>query len=132
MHGCVILDTPVKIAPLAEMIWLFSRCSGSEISALKRPKENRNKAEKFRHQTCCVQIHTPMQENFSVTNHLAGTVHINRSTGALSWDHVNLDPVIRRYVKMYLFDEGFIEHALGMLDPGLDEEVTALLKSLAE
>jgi len=73
-----------------------------------------------------------MQENFSVTTHLAGTVHINRSTGALSWDRANLDPVIRRYVKMYLFDEGFIEHALGMLDPAIDEAVTALLKGLAD
>jgi hypothetical protein len=73
-----------------------------------------------------------MQENFSVTNNLAGTVHINRCTGALRWDHVNLDPVIRRYVKMYLFDEGFIEHALGTLDPGIDEAVTDLLKSLPE
>jgi hypothetical protein len=33
---------------------------------------------------------------------------------------------------MYLFDEGFIEHALGMLDPAIDEAVTALLKSLAD
>jgi hypothetical protein len=73
-----------------------------------------------------------MQENFSVTTHLAGTVHINRSTGALSWDRANLDPVIRRYVKMYLFDEGFIEHALGMLDPAIDEAVTALLRGLAD
>ncbi len=85
-----------------------------------------------RHQSCCACIPTPMQENFSVTNHLAGTVHINRSTGALRWDHANLDPVIRRYVKMYLFDEGFIEQALEMLDPGIDEAVTALLKSLAD
>jgi hypothetical protein len=73
-----------------------------------------------------------MQENFSVINHLAGTVHINRSTGALKWDHANLDPAIRRYVKMYLFDEGFIEQALEMLDPGIDEAVTAWLKSLAD
>ena len=86
----------------------------------------------MRHQTCYTLEVTPMQENFSVTNHLAGTVHINCSTGALSWDHSNLDPVIRRYVKMYLFDEGFIEQALGMLDPTIDEAVTALLKSLTD
>jgi hypothetical protein len=31
-----------------------------------------------------------------------------------------------------LFDEGFIEQALGMLDPVIDRELTALLKSLID
>ncbi len=73
-----------------------------------------------------------MQEKYSIANHLAGTVHIDHATGALSWDRKDLDPVIQRYVKRYLFDEGFIEEALGMLDPRLDREVTELLKSLGE
>jgi hypothetical protein len=73
-----------------------------------------------------------MREKYSIANHLAGTVHIDAATGALSWDRNNLDPVIQRYVKRYLFDEGFIEEALGMLDPRLDREVTELLKSLNE
>jgi len=73
-----------------------------------------------------------MREKYSIANHLAGTVHIDSATGALSWDQNNLDPVIQRYVKRYLFDEGFIEEALGMLDPKLDREVTELLKSLKE
>jgi hypothetical protein len=73
-----------------------------------------------------------MRQKYSIANHLAGTVHIDYATGALSWDQNNLDPVIQRYVKRYLFDEGFIEEALGMLDPKLDCEVTELLKSLKE
>ena len=73
-----------------------------------------------------------MQEKYSIANNLAGTVHIDHATGALSWDQSNLDPVIQRYVKRYLVDEGFIEAALGMLDPRLDSEVIELLKSLNE
>jgi len=73
-----------------------------------------------------------MREKYSIANHLAGTVHIDYTTGALSWDQKNLDPVIQSYVKRYLFDEGFIEEALGILDPRLDREVTELLKSLKE
>ena len=73
-----------------------------------------------------------MREKYSIANHLAGTVHVDCATGALSWDRNNLDPVIQSYVKRYLFDEGFIEEALGMLDPRLDREVTELLKSLNE
>jgi hypothetical protein len=73
-----------------------------------------------------------MREKYSIANHFAGTVHIDYATGALSWDQKNLDPVIQSYVKKYLFDEGFIEEALGILDPRLDREVTELLKSLKE
>jgi hypothetical protein len=73
-----------------------------------------------------------MQENFTVTTHMAGTVYINRVTGALSWDRDKLAPVIRRYVKKYLLDEGFIEHALGILDPQIDQETVTLLKSLMD
>ena len=73
-----------------------------------------------------------MREKYSIANHLAGTVHIDDVTGALTWDKSNLDPVSRSYVKKYLFDEGFIEEAIGMLDPRIDLEVTELLKSLEE
>jgi hypothetical protein len=76
--------------------------------------------------------HTSMPKKYSIANHLAGTVHIDHTTGALSWDQNNLDPVIQSYVKKYLFDEGFIEEALGMLDPRLDRQVIELLKSLNE
>ena len=73
-----------------------------------------------------------MQENYSVANHLAGTVHIDRVTGTLRWDRKNLDPVIQRYVKRHLFDEGFIEQAIGMLDPALDPKLAGLLQSLED
>lgn len=73
-----------------------------------------------------------MQEKNSVTNHLVGTVHIDRATGALTWEQLNLDPVIQRYVKRYLFDEGFIEQALGMLDPVIDHDTNQSLKSLED
>ena len=75
---------------------------------------------------------TSMQAKYSVAIHLVGTVHINHATGALNWDRENLDPVIKSYIKKYLFDEGFIEHALGMLDPAIDQEITALLESLSD
>jgi len=75
---------------------------------------------------------TSMQAKYSVAIHLVGTVHINHATGALNWERENLDPVIKSYIKKYLFDEGFIEHALGMLDPAIDQEITALLDSLSD
>jgi hypothetical protein len=78
------------------------------------------------------QTLTSMQGNYSISNHLAGTVHIDRATGALSWDQENLDPVLKRYVKKYLLDEGFIEKAIGMLDPAIERDLAALLKSLME
>jgi hypothetical protein len=65
-------------------------------------------------------------------NPLVGTVLINHVTGALTWDQENLDPVIKSYVKRYLFEEGFIEQALGMLDPALDPVTTALLEALMD
>jgi hypothetical protein len=73
-----------------------------------------------------------MQEKFSVAHPLVGTVHIDHITGALSWGQDNLDPLIKRYVKRYLFDEGFIEQALGMLDPVIDQDITALLEILRD
>jgi hypothetical protein len=75
---------------------------------------------------------TSMQAKYSVAIHPVGTVHINHATGALSWDQENLDPLIKSYIKKYLFDEGFIEHALGILDPAIDQDITALLQSLAD
>jgi len=72
-----------------------------------------------------------MQQNYSIANHLAGVVHVDQTTGALSWEQKKLDPVIQRYVKRYLLDEGFIEQALGTLDPALDQEFTEFLGSLS-
>jgi hypothetical protein len=58
-----------------------------------------------------------MQTHLSVITHTAGIVHINRQTGHLFWEEENLDPVVRQYAKKYLLQEGFVEQALGVLDP---------------
>jgi hypothetical protein len=73
-----------------------------------------------------------MQAKYSVVNHLVGTVQIDHVTGAVSWDEQNLDPLIKRYVKKYLFDEGFIDQALGKLDPAIDPETNAWVKALMD
>jgi hypothetical protein len=73
-----------------------------------------------------------MQEKYSVAHHLVGAVSIDPITGALTWGQENIDPLIKRYVKRYLFDEGFIEQALGMLEPDIDREIAALLKLLLD
>ncbi|MFY9984528.1 MAG: hypothetical protein WAK31_07200 [Chthoniobacterales bacterium] len=58
-----------------------------------------------------------MQKHLSVTTHKAGVVHINRQTGHLFWEEENLDRVLQQYAKKYLVQEGFLEQALGVLDP---------------
>ena len=58
-----------------------------------------------------------MQKYLSVQTHSAGIVHINCGTGHLFWEQENLDPVLRQYVKKYLVQEGFVELALGVLNP---------------
>ena len=58
-----------------------------------------------------------MQKHLSVKTHRAGMVHINCQSGHLFWEEENLDPVLRQYAKKYLVQEGFVELALGVLDP---------------
>jgi hypothetical protein len=58
-----------------------------------------------------------MQKYLSVKIRKAGVVHINCQNGHLFWEEENLDPVSRQYVKKYLVQEGFVELALGVLDP---------------
>ena len=58
-----------------------------------------------------------MQKYLSVKTQLAGIVHINRQTGHMFWEEENLDPVLRQYAKKYLVQEGFLEQALGVLNP---------------
>jgi hypothetical protein len=62
-----------------------------------------------------------MQKHLSVVTHKAGIVHINRQSGQLFWEEENLDPVLKQYTKNYLWAEGFIELALGILDPRPNE-----------
>ena len=58
-----------------------------------------------------------MQKHLSVKTHTAGMVHINCRTGHLFWEEEDLDPVVQQYAKKYLVQEGFVEQALGVLDP---------------
>ena len=58
-----------------------------------------------------------MQKYLSVKTQMAGMVHVNRQTGHLFWEEENLDPVVRQYAKKYLVQEGFLEQALGVLNP---------------
>jgi hypothetical protein len=62
-----------------------------------------------------------MQKHLSVMTQAAGVVHINRKTGLLFWEREDLDPVLKQYTKNYLWEEGFIELALGILDPRPNE-----------
>jgi len=71
-----------------------------------------------------------MQEKYSITFPWVGVVYIDNTTGALSWSRPGADPVAKSYIKKYLFDEGFVEQALGILDPTINDEVRTLLKSL--
>ena len=67
-----------------------------------------------------------MQTHLSVITHKAGIVHINRQSGHLFWEEENLDPVVKQYAKKYLVQEGFLEQALGVLDPAPSESDESL------
>jgi hypothetical protein len=62
-----------------------------------------------------------MQKNFSVVTDATGIVHIDRQTGVMLWEQEDLDPVLKQYAKKYLVSEGFLEQALGILDPLPDQ-----------
>jgi len=78
-----------------------------------------------------------MQKHLSVKTQRAGIVYINCQTGHMFWEEENLDPVVRQYAKKYLVQEGFLEQAIGALDPQINEVPisfwkTFQTKSLAE
>jgi hypothetical protein len=62
-------------------------------------------------------LRNSMQTHLSAITHAAGIVHINRQSGHLFWEEENLDPVVKQYAKKYLLQEGFVEQAIGVLDP---------------
>ncbi len=63
-----------------------------------------------------------MQHYFVLTD-AVGVVHIDRQTGVMSWEKEDLDPVLKQYAKKYILDEGFLEQALGALEPRPDREI---------
>jgi hypothetical protein len=67
-----------------------------------------------------VAILTPRMRKYLVVITQAGIAHINCKTGRIRWEQKNLDPALRRYTRKYLVREGFIEQALGILDPELN------------
>jgi hypothetical protein len=71
-----------------------------------------------------------MENYLRVHTSAAGFVHIDLVTGNLRWEKEKLDPVMKQYAKKYLVIEGFIELAVGALDPAPDREVKAMLDSI--
>ena len=61
-----------------------------------------------------------MQKYLSVKIREAGVVHINCQSGHMFWEEENLDPVVQQYARKYLVQEGFVEQALGALEPQPD------------
>ena len=66
-----------------------------------------------------------MQHYLSVLTDAVGVVHIDRQTGVMFWEQEDLDPVLKHYAKKYIIDEGFLEQALGTLEPLPDREIDA-------
>jgi hypothetical protein len=62
-----------------------------------------------------------MQKYLWVITPDSGIVYIDCETGTMSWEEEGLDPVLKQYAKKYLVQEGFLEQALGILDPEPNE-----------
>jgi hypothetical protein len=71
-----------------------------------------------------------MEKYLRVHTSMGGFVRIELATGSLGWERGDLDPVVRQYAKKYLVIEGFVEQAIGALDPAPDHEVQAMLDSI--
>ena len=68
-----------------------------------------------------------MKHYFSVLTDAVGVVHIDRQTGGMFWEQEDLDPVLKQYAKKYIIDEGFLEQALGALEPLPDREIDSFI-----
>jgi hypothetical protein len=72
-----------------------------------------------------------MQKHLSVKTQRAGIVHINCQSGQMFWEEESLDPVVRQYAKKYLVQEGFLEQAIGALDPQINESADLFLEDIS-
>jgi len=72
----------------------------------------------------------PMEKYLRVYTSIGGFVRIEPTTGNLCWEREDLEPVKKQCAKKYLAIEGFIEQAIGALDPEPDSEVIAMLDSI--
>jgi hypothetical protein len=70
-----------------------------------------------------------MRKELTVKTSLAGFVHIDRTIGAMRWEKKDVDPILRQYARKYLLCEGFVELAIGALDPAPDRAIVFLLDS---
>ena len=64
-----------------------------------------------------------MQHYLSILTDAAGVVHIDRQTGAMFWEQEDLDLILKQYARKYIVDEGFLEQALGALEPLPEREI---------
>ena len=72
-----------------------------------------------------------MQKNLYAVAGATGVVYIDRQTGAMHWEQEDIDPVLKQYAKKYLVCEGFLEQALGALEPSPDPEIVIFLNSIS-
>jgi hypothetical protein len=72
-----------------------------------------------------------MQKSFFVLTSATGIVQIDRQTGVMRWEQEDLDPVLKQYAKKYVVSEGFLEQALGVLEPTLDPGTILFLDSIS-
>ena len=72
-----------------------------------------------------------MQKYLVVRTRAAGNVRINCRTGRIYSERKNLDPILRRSTRKYLIREGFVEQALGILDPELNESADLFLDDIS-
>jgi len=76
-----------------------------------------------------------MKRVLAVQTPVGGVVHIvpceqNGAAVALTWRNALLTDAEKEASRLYLFDEGFIEHAAGTLEP--DAEIERFLKGIPE
>jgi hypothetical protein len=83
------------------------------------------------HGTNLAAPRSSMQKHLSVKTQRAGIVHINCQSGHMFWEKENLDPVVRQYAKKYLVQEGFLEQAIGALDPQINESADLFLEDIS-
>jgi hypothetical protein len=71
-----------------------------------------------------------MEKYLRIHTSMAGFVRVELDTGKLGWERTDLDPVMQQYAQKYLVLEGFVEQAVGALDPAPDSELKAMLDSI--
>ena len=76
-----------------------------------------------------------MKKVLAIKTPVGGIVQIipredSETAVGLSWRETILSEVEKEASRLYLFDEGFIEHAIGALEP--DKEIERLLREICD